>query len=310
MDRPPGATNLEAEPVSPTLGKRRRPTHWLYPGLFLLTVLWTWSAGALMSGDSTRLVPWPTDLWGRPGAWLEGLSYALGVILILGAHEMGHYVACRLYRIDATLPLFLPAPNPFGTFGAVIRIRSPFPSRKALFDVGIAGPIAGFVVAIPIVLYGLAHSTAGGPMPEGTLSLSSCLLLDGLYPLYFPAAPTPIHLHPAFVAGWLGLFVTSLNLIPLAQLDGGHILYAVAPRRHESLSRVLLVVMSAVGAASGGYHLVLFALIFAVLGIRHPATLDDAEPLGAGRRVLAGVALGIFVITFIAAPFQFDLATP
>jgi membrane-associated protease RseP (regulator of RpoE activity) len=289
---------------------RRRLAPWVYAGTFLLTVVWTLAAGVLMARDTTRLVPWPSDLWSRPGAWRDGLPYAIGAILILGAHEMGHYIACRLYRIDATLPFFLPAPNPFGTFGAVIRIRSPFPSRRALFDVGIAGPIAGFVMALPIVLYGLRHSTAGGPPPGSGLALSPCLLLDFLFPRFFPADAATIHLHPAFVAGWLGLFVTSLNLIPLAQLDGGHILYAVAPRLHERLSRILLVVMSAVGAGTGGYHLVLFALIFAVFGIRHPPTLDDATPLGTGRRALAIVAAVIFVLTFIAAPFQLDSLTP
>jgi len=295
----------EDAPPGPPPATGRRLTSWFYLGSFLLTILWTWSAGALMAGDDTRLVPWPDDLWSRPGAWLEGLPYALGVLLILGAHEMGHYVACRLYRVDATLPLFLPAPNPFGTFGAVIRIRSPFPSRRALFDVGVAGPIAGFLVALPIVLYGLARSTAGGESPEGSVALNSCLLLDFLFPRFFAPEASPIHLHPAFVAGWLGLFVTSLNLIPLAQLDGGHMLYAISPGIHERWSRVMLVAMSAVGAATGGYHLVLFAIIFAIAGIRHPRTLDDAEPLGAGRWLIALLALVIFVLTFIAAPFQF-----
>lgn len=288
----------------------RRLGPWLYAAAFLLTVVWTLAAGVLMTGDTTRLVPWPTDLWGRPGAWLEGLPYALGVILILGAHEMGHYVACRIYRIDATLPLFLPAPNPFGTFGAVIRIRSPFPSRRALFDVGVAGPIAGFVVALPILIWGLFQSSAGGPSAEGSLQLSSCLLLDLLLPLFFPSDTSPVQAHPAFVAGWLGLFVTSLNLLPLAQLDGGHILYAVAPRGHERLSRLMLVIVTAIGAATGGYHLVLFALIFALFGIRHPPTLDDEAPIGPGRRIVAILAVAIFVLTFIAAPFRFDALAP
>jgi membrane-associated protease RseP (regulator of RpoE activity) len=288
----------------------RRRFAWLHAAFFLATVVWTLAAGTLMAGDGRRLVPWPGDLWSSPGAWRAGLPYAVGVILILGAHEMGHYVACRLYRIDATLPLFLPAPNPFGTFGAVIRIRSPFPSRRALFDVGVAGPLAGFVVAVPIVLYGLARSTAGGPAPEGSLTLSSCLLLDRLYPLFFAPDAAPIHLHPAFVAGWLGLFVTSLNLIPLAQLDGGHLLYALLPRIHERFSRLMLVIMSAVGAASGGYHLILFALVFAFFGVRHPPTLDDTEPLGGARRIVAILAALIFVLTFIAAPIQIDTLAP
>src|SRR5262249_46298699 len=156
------------------------------------------------------------------------LSYSLSLIAILGAHEMGHYVACRLYRIEATLPFFIPGPPAFGTFGAVIRIRSPFTTRRALFDVGVAGPIAGFLVALPVLAYGLSHSQIVRLEPHpGDIGFPSCLLLELAYRYFFRSlAPgETISLHPVVIAAWVGMLATFLNLIPVGQLDGGHMLY-------------------------------------------------------------------------------------
>jgi membrane-associated protease RseP (regulator of RpoE activity) len=264
-------------------------------------VISTLLAGTLMTRSEPLSPALLLYLARRPATWLDGLPYAAGALFILGAHEMGHYIACRLYRIDASLPFFLPGPNLFGTFGAVIRIRAPFTNRRALFDVGVAGPIAGFVAAIPVLLYGLARSSITSEPPHpGDIGLTPCLLLEWLYPLFFTVGPEiSVRLHPVFAAAWLGLFATSLNLLPVGQLDGGHMLYALSPRAHRIVSRAGIVVMCALGLLVGGYHLVLFGVLFAIIGIRHPGPLDDVTPLGPGRLLVALVGLLIFILCFI-----------
>ena len=265
---------------------------------FLLTVYSTLVAGALWSLDD---LTWPTirDVMLTPSLWTLGAGYSFCLLLILGAHEMGHYVACRLYRIDASLPFFLPAPNLFGTFGAVIRIRAPISHRRALFDIGIAGPIAGFVVAMPVLLYGLSLSTVTHEPPRpGELSLTSCLLLDWLYPFFLPAGDVTVRVDPIFGAAWLGLFATSLNLIPIGQLDGGHVLYALSRRAHGVVSWLGVPLLITIGMIFKGLHLVVFGLIFTLIGSGHPRLLDETEELGPGRRVLAVVGLLIFVACF------------
>jgi membrane-associated protease RseP (regulator of RpoE activity) len=236
-----------------------------------------------------------------PHAWLSGLPYAAAVLFILGAHEMGHYVACRYYRIEATLPFFLPGPNIFGTFGAVIRIRAPFPSRRALFDMAVAGPLAGFVAALPILYYGLVHSTLVTSEPQpGTIGLTDCLLLHWLYPHFFELrAGASVQLHPVFAAAWLGLFATALNLLPIGQLDGGHMLYAVAPRAHRLVSRSGIATLFACGLAFEGWHLLIFAALFAFIGVAHPRPIDDLTPLGRGRLAVALLGVLILVLCFI-----------
>jgi len=289
-------------PVPTGTGHPRRP---LPPSVNLvclaLTFFSTLVAGALMTGGNTLSGEDLLRVLGDPGSWVAGLPYAFSVLAILGAHEMGHYLACRYYRIEATLPFFLPGPNLFGTFGALIRIRAPFTDRRALFDIGVAGPLAGFVVAMPILFYGLAQSTATREaLQPGTIVLTPCLLLEAIYPRFFDLGPeVSVQLHPTFAAAWLGLFATSLNLLPIGQLDGGHMLYAVSPRAHAIVSRAGVLVLCALGLLFGGYHLVLFGVLFAFLGTRHPRPLDDLTPLSRGRHILAVVGLVIFVLCFI-----------
>ncbi|HXH27555.1 MAG TPA: site-2 protease family protein [Candidatus Polarisedimenticolia bacterium] len=274
--------------------------------LFLMASLYTTLlAGVLMAlDDYTPATMW--DVMRTPSLWDLGLSYALPVLLILGAHEMGHYVACRLYRIDATLPFFIPGPPLFGTFGAVIRIRAPFTDRRALFDIGVAGPIAGFVVAIPVLLYGLGHSTivAAAPPAQHGFILPSCLLLDLLYRWYFPGATGSIQMHPAFAAAWLGLFATFLNLLPVGQLDGGHILYALSSRIHRSAARFVLPLMVVTGLLLGGIHLIVFAILILMLGTRHPPMIYERRDLGRGRIAVAILAFVIFILCLIPGGFQ------
>ncbi|MFQ5876116.1 MAG: site-2 protease family protein [Acidobacteriota bacterium] len=285
-------------------GRRRRVSPRVNLALFLATVLATLIAGAILAHGGG--LTWETvrTVALSPRLWTAGLPYSLCVILILGCHEMGHYLACRYYGIEATLPFFLPGPPPFGTFGAVIRIRSPFIDRRALFDVGVAGPIAGFVAAIPILVYGLGHSTVTREPPQsGDLFLASCLLLNLLYPMFFEAWPdVAIRLHPTVAAAWLGLFATALNLLPVGQLDGGHMLYAVSRRAHALVSRAGIVLLILGGFFIGGSHLVMFGAMFALLGPGHPPTLDEARGLGPGRVAVALLGVGIFLLCFI--PFQ------
>jgi membrane-associated protease RseP (regulator of RpoE activity) len=302
VDGPPTAAGppLEASwRMAPS--PRRRP---LPPAVnlicFLLTLYSTLVAGALWTLDD---MTWATilDVLLTPSLWSLGAPYAASLILILGAHEMGHYIACRLYGIDASLPFFLPAPHLFGTFGAVIRIRAPITHRRALFDIGIAGPIAGFVFALPVTIYGLLLSTVTTAPPRpGDVVLTPCLLLQWLYPHFLPPVEgVSIRLHPMFGAAWLGLFATSLNLIPIGQLDGGHILYALSRRAHALVSWFGIPLLIALGILYRGWHLVLFGLIFALIGPGHPRLLDESEGLGPGRLAVAVLGLLIFIACFI-----------
>ena len=286
--------------------RRRRPLHPFVNLLcFFLTVMTTLIAGTVMTLEDYT---WATllDISLSPVYWTLGLPYSLGVMSILGAHEMGHYLVCRYYRIDASLPFFLPAPHLFGTFGAIIRIRAPITNRRALFDIGVAGPIAGFVVAVPVLLIGLSHSTPiQQPPAPGDIGLASCLLLEILYPLFFDLGPgVSLRLDPLFAAAWLGLLATSLNLLPIGQLDGGHMLYAMSRPLHHVVSRAGVWVLCLGGALVGGWHLVIFGILFAIIGPRHPPLVEERTGLGPGRLVIAFVGLLIFFLSFIPVPLR------
>jgi membrane-associated protease RseP (regulator of RpoE activity) len=309
----PFEDGITVPPLPRAFASRRPSSPWLHAGLLLATLVSTTLVGAVLAGDAPFSFALLARLVRHPAEWGAGLPYSLSALFILGCHEMGHYVACRVYRIEATLPYFLPGPNLFGTFGAVIRIRAPFPTRRALFDVGVAGPIAGFVALLPVLAAGLALSTPTDvPPAPGEIALPSCLLLSILYPLFFdPAQGASIHLHPLFVAAWFGLFATSLNLLPIGQLDGGHMLYAVSPRAHAIVSRLGSPLLVLFGILTGGAHLVLFGILFWLLGLRHPRPLDEIAPLGAGRAAVALFGLLLFVLTFFPmAPQVFGLLLP
>lgn len=284
----------------PPLVRRKR----IHPAVnllfFLATLHSTLIAGAFLSHEEWS---WRTllEIAASPARLMSGLPYALSVMAILGSHEMGHFVACRIYRVDATWPFFLPGPNPFGTFGAVIRIRSLIPDRTALFDIGVAGPIAGFIVALPILIYGLTQSTVVQSLPrEGEMLLPPCPLLMILFPLFFDMeGAVGIQLHPTIAAAWLGLFATSLNLLPLGQLDGGHMVYALSSRAHRLVSRIGPLVLILIGVLMSGFHLILFGLVFVFIGKSHPPLLDERAGLGRGRLLVAWLALLIFILCFI-----------
>lgn len=239
----------------------------------------------------------------------RGLWYSATILLILGAHELGHYLACRYYNVDASLPYFLPAPVLTGTFGAFIKIREPFPTKAILFDIGAAGPIAGFLVTVPALLLGLSLSRVV-PLPEdfAGYSLGEPLLFRGAAWLLWGTVPDgySLNLHPIGFAAWFGLFATAVNLLPFGQLDGGHIAYAVLGRRSMVVS--VATVAAAIGltffSASWLVMTVLLVLMLVTFGARHPRTLDEHAPLDPTRRRLAFATLVMFVVCFTPAPIE------
>jgi membrane-associated protease RseP (regulator of RpoE activity) len=252
--------------------------------------------------------------YAHPHFIVEGLKFAAALLSILLAHESGHYVACRLYGVDATLPYFIPMPPPFmaGTLGAFIKIRSPIPSRRALFDIGVAGPLAGFLVIIPVACAAMLTAQAGPPLPpapEGaTIIFNDPLLLRLLAgPLGVKDLPG-IAPNPFYFAAWIGLLVTSLNLLPVGQLDGGHAVYSVAGRRvHRWAGRLAFLSMLTLtplgwlwhGVPSGALYVV---LLFIMLRLPHPQPLDDRDPLGTARHLVALLTLLVFALSFLPFP--------
>jgi membrane-associated protease RseP (regulator of RpoE activity) len=257
--------------------------------LFDLNVSWAFFAGILH----------------HPGRLWAGVPYAFTLILILLSHEMGHYLTCRYYRIDATYPYFFPAPTLIGTFGAFIRIKSPLATREELFDVGIAGPIAGFAVTVPALIVGVWDSMLMlKPVPSNTILLGHPWAVTLLARLLHPGIPAArLELSPVGCAAWVGLFLTALNLLPMGQLDGGHIVYAVFGRSHRYVSFGLFLALVPFGILFwGGW--IFWAVLMLILGLRHPAPLiPPDQPLDQRRKMLAGLALAMFIICFTIAPF-------
>lgn len=246
----------------------------------------------------------------EPEVWLMGVPFSVTLLTILMAHEMGHFLMCRHYGIDATYPYVLPAPpifNPFGTFGAVIRIKSPFANSRQLFDIGIAGPIAGFVVLIPALIVGLKLSTIyQGRIVTGAYEFGEPLLFKWLSQFIFHGQDFQMNLHPVGFAAWFGMLATSLNLLPVGQLDGGHLVFALLGakgHRWVSLGSVLFLLLISLAAfPMPGY--LLFGIVLFLIGLKHPRPLDDNVPIGNGRIALGAAALAIFVVTFIMVPVR------
>lgn len=236
----------------------------------------------------------------------QGPAFGLTLMAILLTHEAGHYVMCRRHRVSASLPYFLPAPPFFliGTFGAFIRIRSRFPNRRALFDIGAGGPWAGFVVAVAATVIGLHLSTVMPEAPSGSLiELGDSLLTAWLTRIVLHTDPATVMLHPIAFAGWCGLFVTSLNLLPAGQLDGGHVLYA-AIRQSRLVPATLLAFLLWL-AWRGSPSWILWAIIVATMtGLGHPPTIDDGMPLDRSRRVGVVLSLVVLVLTFVVEPVK------
>ena len=236
-----------------------------------------------------------------------GLPYSLCLLAILGVHEMGHYLACRRYGVDASLPYFIPSiPFPIGTFGAFIRIRDPIPNRRVLFDIGVAGPIAGFLVALPVLVYGIVTAQPI-PTPPDTMTLGDPLLLTLLSAWLAPPVPDgyTVMLSGPLMAGWVGCLATAINLFPIGQLDGGHVCYAVSARFHKAASWGGLAGFLAMGLLLYPGWLLMVALL-AIFTPRHPPLLDESPGLSRGRLVVACLALLILILCVIPRPFPVE----
>ena len=278
-----------------------RPRLALHLVLFLATLATTITAGAIQQGVNPLLNPW--ELY-------RGIPFSFTLLLILGTHEMGHYLVSRRHHLNVTLPYFIPAPPyPFivGTFGAFIRIRSPIRDKRALLDVGCAGPLTGVVVSIPVILVGLKLSTVKlipGGGGEG-LILGEPLLFQMLsWVVLGPLSPEHnVILHPVAFAGWIGLLVTAFNLLPVGQLDGGHVSYALFPSRHRLISFLCLLALLVNGLLFWPGWL-LWAGLLLLLGMRHPPPAYDWVPLDRRRKILGIITILVFLLTFTPTPFK------
>lgn len=291
--------------------------YWLHALLLFLTFCTTMVVGARLQNafltnqtafalDGSGLPLFPLSwLWQQPTRIWMGLPFSLTLMGILLAHEMGHYLYCKKYHVRATLPYFIPAPTLIGTLGAFIRIQSPIRSRDVLFDIGIAGPIAGFVVAVPVAAVGLMLSHAGAAPEESVFGFPLIMsLLHWLIPFgdSHGVALHALFLHPVAIAGWVGMFATSLNLLPGGQLDGGHIVYSLAPHWHKTVSRIAIATLVPLGIFYWVGWLI-WAVLLWFSGLRHPNVPAWPE-LSRSRRRIAWVALILLALTIVPAPFS------
>ena len=285
---------------------------WVNVILFGLTCISTLLVGTVLmtlytnpNGDLSFFLG---EIGRSPWTLLRGVPFSFAIMTILLGHEMGHYLTCRYYGIDATLPYFIPFPNPVGTMGAFIRIKSPFEHRAALLDVGIAGPIVGFVLAIPTLMIALTKSAYIVPGPPGTsLELGEPLIFKAMA-AFMGKTPPPgmeINLHPIGLAAWFGFFATAMNLLPVGQLDGGHVCYALFGRFHKKVSQVLLFTLVPLGLFYWQGWLI-WATMLLIIGLRHPVTMDDSIPLSRRHTWLGWIGLAMFILCFMPMPFYFN----
>jgi len=271
-------------------------------GLTIFTTLW---AGAYQVNTKPVTGAWDF-LTKYPDSLLNGLPFAGTLLSILVIHELGHYVLARIHRVPASFPLFIPGPPQFiGTFGAVIRMRSPIMKRQALFDIGVAGPIAGFIAAVVAVIIGLSFSYVVPKEHAFGLQLGEPLLLQGFAWLMFGPIPSThdLVLHPVAFAAWFGFFVTAINLLPLGQLDGGHVAFSVLGQQQRQLAYITVPILLYLGF-TGWPGWILWVGMAGIVGLTHPPVTDPHIGLGKGRRLVAWGALIIFIITFAPVPFS------
>jgi len=319
---PPAQTAYSHQQMFDAPWAPARPHHryWLHALLLLATLLTTTIVGAEMAHSfaAGRPFDFETDLMGYrrllhdPSFLLDGLPFSVTLLTILMAHEMGHYIAARYYYVDATLPFFLPAPTLIGTFGAFIRIRSAIVSKRILFDIGVAGPLAGFAVLLLPLIAGVSMSkVVHGIGSRGELVFGTPLILRFFEWIMFPGVSTSdIYLHPVARGAWVGLLATALNLLPIGQLDGGHVLYAFLGEKTRVWSRFAVGILASLGlyqlftsAYKMGYMWLFWAAFLLIFGMRHP-TIVDPSPVGRTRTWLGVVALILFILSFTAAPIR------
>ena len=320
-------STIEYYQMLPELVEARPPEkYWLYALLLLATCFTTLVVGARMEFNFLHNLPpfaagdeflpfFPLGwVMKHPARLLLGIPFSATLLLILLAHEMGHYLFCRYYGVRATLPFFIPAPTLIGTFGAVIRIKSPIRSRAALFDIGIAGPIAGFVVAVAVLAVAMALSKPLAPnVGASDLQLGYPAIFYVMHSLLRDVAPghaiamlplRRVYLHPTAVAAWVGMYATALNLIPSSQLDGGHIVYALVPRAHRAISWLAVLALAYLGRLNFVWWF-WAALITAmnILTFRQRQAPDFPE-LPASRWMLAPLALLMLLLTITISPIR------
>lgn len=272
----------------------------LHGVMFALTFVTTMCAGALQEG---------VDVFREPSGIVRGLPFSLSLMTVLLVHELAHYLMSKKRYVEATPPLFIPAPSIIGTFGAFIRMKSPVRSRKALIDISAAGPLAGFVASLVVSVIGLSLSEIR-QVENGAsaLVLGESLLTTLLTHMIFGEIPVnhDVFLHPIAFAGWIGFFVTSLNLIPIGQLDGGHIAFALLGKMHRKLSIALTCGLVVLGIFLWLGWLI-WAVLLIILGMRHPPVMVWEGSLDAKRRLLCASCFLIFLITFVPSPFEITL---
>lgn len=269
---------------------------WIHIILFLLTVITTLGAGAVWEG---------IDIFKEPKRIIEGWPFSLALLSILLSHEFSHYIASRVHRTKATLPYFIPAPTAIGTFGAIIRMKSPITTRRALIDIGAAGPVAGFIMSIAATIVGLNLSEIAKADDIKGIGFGTSLIFLILTRLILGDIQDgyAVLLHPVAIAGWIGFLVTSLNLLPIGQLDGGHITYALFGRGHRYISMVVMSILLILGIVAW-YGWFLWAGLLFIIGIKHPPVLLWEENLNTRRKITGIVSMLIFILCFIPSPLQ------
>jgi membrane-associated protease RseP (regulator of RpoE activity) len=275
-------------------------------GLFLLTLATTTLMGGLWVAEPTPVFTWQ-QLVLRFVSWeylAAGMRFSIPLMFILLCHEMGHYLACRRYRVDATLPYFLPAPLGVGTFGAFMKIKDPIPSKPILFDIGVAGPLAGFMAALPFAVWGIYRSTpAFAQGGEGMITRGEPLLFKLLtWSLWRMGEGATLLLHPFAFAAWIGMLATMLNLLPFGQLDGGHILYALLGRHQRRIALPLFLALLVMGWF--WWVWLMWAAFILFMGPFHPRLWDEPIPLDRKRKLLGAVAGVVFILTFMPVPVR------
>lgn len=288
----------------------KKKSIWINITLLVATIFTTTLAGAYqwISIDQARLGITNADFFMsisqsfQPEYLLQGfLFFSIPLMLILGIHEMGHYYVSKKHHVDASLPYFIPLPPPFilGTFGAVISTREPIPNRKALLDIGAAGPLCGFLIAIPVTFLGFFLMQQNPIVVQSGGYIMNPLLIQGIENLF--AIPNNAIIHPTLFAGWVGIFLTAVNLLPVGQLDGGHVAKAVLKDKHKYASWIVIILLAAMGLFYTGWLMFAFLILF-LIGTQHQPPLNEITPLDTRRKLIALLILIIFIVSFAPLP--------
>ena len=317
-------SNFVVVRVHAGVARKGKSRTWINAVLFVLTLISTLFAGALYS-DAIATVNSPWDLI-SPGFLLNGLPFAATLLSILAAHEFGHYFAARYHKVAVTLPYFIPMPLTFGTLGAFIQLKEPVPDRRKLFDIGIAGPLAGLVLAVPLLFYGLYTSVVDQLPAQGAYMLegNSIFYYTAKFLVFGQGLPNfttgqDVMMNQVCYAAWIGLLVTALNLLPVGQLDGGHTVFAMFGEKARYINRITVGMLAFFALASlplvqqllpglsnvaySGWFLWLFLILF-LIGVQHPPALDDVTRLDRRRWWIGVLVIIIFVLIFVPVPMR------